>query len=124
MRRYVSAMIVGLLVIAVAATTVGCGSTDIASPTSNIDMAKDEAMKASLMAIETGIGAYVATNDSAPPFADETTLGAYVTPWPVNPWTNQPMHPGSDVGDYAYEALGGLGYSLVGHLSDGEYARP
>jgi hypothetical protein len=81
-------------------------------------------MKAGIMAIETGIGAYVATNDAAPPFADRNTLGAYVAPWPVNPWTSQPMHQGSDVGDYTYEALGGHAYALVGHLSDGEYPRP
>jgi hypothetical protein len=124
MRRFVNAVFAGLVVVAVAVVTLGCGSSDIASHTSNIYMSKDEAMKAGIMAIETGIGAYVATGDAAPPIADEATLGSYVTPWPVNPWTNQPMHPGSDVGDYTYEALGGQGYSLVGHLSDGEYVRP
>ncbi len=124
MRRNVSAVLVALIVAALAAVAIGCGATDIASPTSNIDMAKDEAMKASLLAIDTGIAAYIATADAAPPVVDQATIGAYVSPWPVNPWTNEPMKPGSDVGDYTYEVLGGRSYSLVGHLSDGEYTRP
>lgn len=109
-------------VLAVAAC--GCGSTDIASPTSNLDVAKDEAMKAGLMALNTGIAAYIATTNAAPPIVDEATVGAYVNPWPVNPWTNEPMKPGSETGDYSYEVLGEREYSLVGHLSNGDYTLP
>jgi len=113
-----------LLACAAAALAAGCGSEEIVSPKTNIDLAKDVAAKAGIMAVETGIKAAIATNGAAPPAADAATLGSVVNPWPDNPWTLEPMKPGTEVGDYTYRRLGGLSYSLVGHLSGGEYARP
>ncbi len=47
-------------------------------------------------------------------------IGAYVDPWPDNPFTGAPMQPGSTPGDYTYEQLdAGQTYRLTGYLSDG-----
>ena len=41
-------------------------------------------------------------------------------PWPTNPFTGQPMTPGTAPGSYVYEQLsGGQGYKLTGYLSNG-----
>lgn len=124
MKRIVSTVLLVLVAAALAAGAAGCGSEEVVSPTTNIDMARDEAVKAGIVAIDTGIAAYIGANEAAPPVADAATLGAFVNPWPSNPWTSEPMKPGTEKGDYVYQNLGGLSYSLVGHLSDGEYARP
>ena len=123
MKRIVSiALLVLVAALAVAAT--GCGSEEIVAPKTNIDLAKDVAAKAGILAIETGIKAAIATNGAAPPAADAATLGGVVSPWPNNPWTLEPMKPGTEMGDYTYRNLGGVSYSLIGHLSNGEYTRP
>ena len=47
-------------------------------------------------------------------------VAAYVDPWPTNPYTGQPMKPGTQPGDYTYEQLnGGAGYKLTGYISNG-----
>lgn len=102
-----------------------CGGDEVASPASQIDQAKDTSVKAGILAIETGIQAYIASNRAAPPRADQATLGAFVQPWPTNPWTKAPMGEGDQPGDYTYTAGPGSSYRLVGHLSGGrEFARP
>jgi hypothetical protein len=99
-----------------------CGSTDADLPTSNIDAAKDTAARTNLLAIGTGIQAYIAANDQAPPAVTQEALGGYVSPWPMNPWTQAPMAPGEANGDYTYTPGGGITYTLVVHLSDGTSA--
>jgi len=118
-----------IVLVALAATAglagFGCGEEDIASPTSQIDIAKDTAAKAGILAIQTGIQAYLATTGAVPPQVDEATLGSFVQPWPENPWTKAPMAQGSDPGDYTYTPGSGASYTLVGHLSGGkEYSKP
>jgi preprotein translocase subunit YajC len=90
-----------------------------AVPTKQIDKANDIAVQAGIRAIQIGIDTYTATNGSAPPTADQNTLGAAISPWPKNPFTNAPMAPGSQPGDYTYTNLGGTAYSLVAHLAGG-----
>ena len=124
MRRIVSIVLLVCAAAALAAGVAGCGSEEIVAPQTNIDMAKDVAAKGGIMAIETGIMAYIAANGAAPPAADSATLGYFVSPWPGDPWTGEPMKSGAGVGDYTYQNLDGLSYSLVGHLSGGDYARP
>jgi hypothetical protein len=124
MTRIVSIVLLACAVAALAAGVAGCGSEEITSPKTNIDLAKDVAAKAGIVAIETGINAYVATNEAPPQVVDAATLGSVVSPRPSNPWTMEPMKPGTEMGDYTYQKLGGLSYSLVGHLSGGECARP
>ena len=48
------------------------------------------------------------------------SMASYVDNWPVNPWTNADMGPGSDPGDYVYTAGAGLNsFTLVGLGSGG-----
>lgn len=124
MKRVPKVCLIALAVAVLALAVAACGSEELAAPTKNIDIARDEAAKAGILAIETGIAAYVATSQAAPPLVDAATLGSFVSPWPTNPWTNEPMAPGTDPGEYSYQNLGGTSYSLVGHLSDGDYSRP
>lgn len=103
----------------------GCGGEEVASPASQVDEARDASVKAGILAIESGIQAYIATTRAAPPQADQATLGAFVQPWPSNPWTKAPMREGDQPGDYSYAPGPGTAYRLVGHLSGGrEFARP
>ena len=47
-------------------------------------------------------------------------ISQFENPWPVNPFTSQPMAPGTAPGSYVYEQLsGGQGYKLTGYLSNG-----
>ncbi|MEZ5125965.1 MAG: hypothetical protein R2826_06925 [Thermoleophilia bacterium] len=120
-----TATIIRLAVVALAAIALlGCGSEELLAPTNNIDRAKDEATKAALLTIDTGITAYIAMNQEAPQQVDADSLGSLVSPWPTNPWTNAPMEPGSDPGTFTYQFMGGTSYSLTGHLSDGDFTRP
>lgn len=125
MRRMAVTALLAVLAVA-AGGLLGCGlREDInAGTTGNIDMAKDEATKAGILAIQTGIVGSISAGEAAPAVVDASTLGDFVDPWPKNPWTNQPMRPGAGKGDFTYENLGGVSYRLTGHLSDGEYAKP
>ncbi len=95
---------------------------DVNRPTQTIDIAKDQAAKSELVNIKMAIQSYVATNGQLPPAADQGTLGSYMSPWPENPWTKQPMKPGSGEGDYTYTPAGGTSFTLTVHLSDGATA--
>jgi hypothetical protein len=118
--------LVALAVLAAAALS-GCGLQDQAAENTSgkIDQAKDAAAKTQLMMIKTGVQAYVATNGSVPADASQATLGSFVAPWPVNPFTKQPMTAGDTPGDYVYTPGAGTAYTLAVHLSDGStYAAP
>ena len=114
------ALIAAVALLAVSATA-GCGE-ELAppSPNSQIDIAKDVAMKAEIRSVQTGIQAYIATNGQLPPTADQNTLGGFVNPWPENPYTKVPMKPGTNPGEYTYTPMGGNSFTLVAHLSGGE----
>jgi hypothetical protein len=127
MRRIASLVLVALLALGVSAALGGCGLQDEAAEntTGTIDVAKDAAVKAQLMMIDTGIKAYVATNSAPPADASQATLGDFVSPWPTNPFSKQPMKPGEGVGDYAYTPGAGTAYALAVNLSDGtQYTAP
>jgi len=102
-----------------AALLAACGAQDIATPTSNINVAKDVAAKSELMMVKTGIAAYAATNGAAPPTATQDVLGGFVDPWPKNPWTQIPMVPGKKPGDIVYAPGAGADYTLGVVLADG-----
>lgn len=106
-------------VLAVSVVCGGCAEKAAESTTAPVDQAKDTAAKAVVLAIATGVKAHVATTGEAPPDASQTTLGAFVSPWPDNPFTGAPMQAGSSPGDYVYRQLGGGAYELSVHLSDG-----
>lgn len=125
--RRTTALAIVLVVIAatVCIAGCGCGEADIESPTTTIDLAKDTSAKAGILAIQTGIQAYIAMNGSVPPQVNEGTLGSLVQPWPANPWTKAPMAEGTDPGDYTYTPGAGTSYTLTGHLSGGgTYTKP
>jgi hypothetical protein len=124
MKRVASTALLAVMMLGVIVAGAGCGGEDLSVGTSNIDMAKDEAVKAGILAIQTGIVASIGMSQSAPATVDAASLGSFVDPWPKNPWTNQLMKPGTEKGDFTYQNLGGLHYRLVGHLSDGEYEKP
>jgi len=124
MRRGCACYVAGLMGLVLLASLAGCGSSTLQTPAKTTDQARDEAAKAGLLAIETGVKAYVAEHQVAPPQAGAAELGGYVNPWPTNPWTDAPMSSGSAPGDYTYRNLGGDGYSIVGHLSSGESFSP
>ena len=62
-------------------------------------------------------------NNLYPPPQDVVEGGGisqYVSPWPTNPYTSQPMSPGTSPGSYVYEQMsGGQSYKLTGYLSNG-----
>lgn len=119
MRRLTHALVAALAVAALAAALGGCGAKDIQTPSATIDIAKDQAAKSEIMMVKTGVAAYVATNGVAPPNASQETLGAFVQPWPKNPWTKAPMAQGKQQGDIAYAPGAGTAYSLGVVVSDG-----
>jgi hypothetical protein len=124
MRRMITLAIIALAA-AIGFAGCGCGQEEIASPTSQIDIAKDTSVKASILSIQTGIQAYIASTNAAPPKATKDVLGGFVQPWPQNPWTKTDMTEGTDPGDFTYTPGPGPSYKLVGHLSAGrEYVKP
>jgi len=113
-----AAIVVGVVLM----TTAACGGASQVDEA--IDVARDTAAKAGVLAISVGIETYYMQNAVVPPAAGSDVLGAYVTPWPVNPFTGAPMGPGDQPGDFTY-TTDGTDYRLVGHLSaGGEYVRP
>ena len=111
-----------LLVVAFAAGAVlaGCGEDDIATPTAQIDIAKDLSAKTAIRSIQTGIQAHIATTNTLPPRATKDILGGFVQPWPENPWTKTGMTEGKDPGNFTYIPGTGTSYQLVVHLSGGK----
>jgi len=121
MKRIAGIVVIIVLALALTAGAAACGCQEQAAEktTGQIDVAKDAAVKAQLMMIKTGVQAFIATTDALPPDASEATLGGFVQPWPVNPFTNAPMTPGDGVGDYVYTPGSGSDYTLAVHFSDG-----
>lgn len=118
----IAVAVVLLLLAAGVAAGCGCGEAIEEQTGGQIDQAKDAAARAQLMIIKTGIQAYIATSGQPPADASEATLGAFVSPWPVNPWTQAPMKAGDGVGDYVYTPGAGTEFTLAVHLSDGSTA--
>jgi hypothetical protein len=102
-----------------AVLAAACGSKDVQTPTGDIDVARNVAAKGEIMIVKTGVAAYVATSDAAPPLATQDVLGGFVDPWPKNPWTQAPMAPGKQPGDIVYAPGAGTDYTLGVVLADG-----
>ncbi|MEE4275144.1 MAG: hypothetical protein V2J16_04680 [Thermoleophilia bacterium] len=114
-----SAALALALVVSAACLICACGGEAAEPVTAPLDQAKDLAAKAAVLAIATGVKAHVATTGEAPAEASQATLGAFVSPWPDNPFIGAPMQAGSSPGDYVYRQLSGGAYELSVHLSDG-----
>lgn len=127
MKRVMRLAFVALLVLGLAAVAAGCGLQDqaVENTTGKIDVAKDAAVKAQLMMIQTGVQAYIATSGAAPADASQATLGGFVSPWPTNPFSTAPMTAGASPGDYVYTPGSGSAFTLAVNLSDGStYTAP
>ncbi len=93
--------------------------TTTASPT----VTADQVIIAGLTKIQSGVVAWAANSNGVYPASTEVTatggIAQYVDPWPVNPYTNQPMASGTSPGDFQYEQLdGGSAYTLTGYLGN------
>jgi hypothetical protein len=119
MRRGVRILLPTLLALGIVWSLAACGVKQSDLPTNNIDVAKDAAAKVDLLAVKTGIQAYLVTNGQLPPSAAQSVVGGVVDPWPTNPFSQAPMAEGTAPGDYTYTPGSGTAYTLVVHLSDG-----
>ena len=86
------------------------------------DVARNTAVKEGIHSIQIGIQSWAVDHKDAYPDASMVTpagLASYVDSWPANPWTGQPMAPGTAAGDYTYTQLnGGKRFRLAGHLAN------
>jgi len=122
MKRGVRLLLLVLVVLGVVLSLAACGVKKTSLPTNNLDVAKDAAAKVDLLAVQTGIQAYVVANSQLPPSAAQSVIGGVVDRWPTNPFTNTPMAEGTAPGDYTYTPGSGTSYTLVVHLSNGSTA--
>jgi hypothetical protein len=103
-------------------------ATPTASPSGS--PTADQQVVANIAKLQVGIVAWAADNNNLYPPPQDVVEGGglaqYVDPWPTNPFTGQPMAPGTAPGSYVYEQLsGGQAYKLTGYLSNGlTYAVP
>jgi len=114
----VAVLFIAVVVVAgLALAACGAGGAESLVDT---DPAKDLAVKAGVIAISSGVGLYLAEHGVLPATATRDVLGAYVDPWPKNPWTKVDMTQSTGKGDYTYTPVpGGSGYTVAGHLSNG-----
>jgi hypothetical protein len=78
-----------------------------------------------IIRLQVGILTWATNNGNVYPAPADVAQGGgvaqYVDPWPTNPYTNAPMAPGAQPGDFSYEQLnGGQAYRLTGFLSQGQ----
>ena len=94
------------------------------SPSTSASPTADQQVQAAIAKLQVGIVAWAADNNNLYPPPQDVVEGGgisqYVTPWPTNAFTGQPMAPGTAPGSYVYEQLsGGQAYKLTGYLSNG-----
>ena len=94
------------------------------SPSTSASPGSDQQTQDNIAKLQVGIVAWAAANNNLYPppqdVVDGGGLSQYVSPWPTNPFTGQPMAPGTSPGSYVYEQLsGGQAYRLTGYLSNG-----
>jgi hypothetical protein len=95
-----------------------------ASPTASPSASADQQVQDNIAKLQVGIVAWAADNNNLYPAPQDVVEGGgisqYVSPWPTDPFTGQPMVPGTSPGSYVYEQLsGGQGYRLTGYLGNG-----
>jgi hypothetical protein len=105
-------------------TTTSPSPTSTVSPTTSPSPDADQQVQDNIAALQVGIVAWAADNNNLYPAPQDVVQGGglsqYVSPWPTNPFTDQPMTPGTSPGSYVYEQLsGGQAYKLTGYLSNG-----
>ena len=103
-----------------ASPTPSPSSSPSASPSADADQQIIDA----IVKLQTGVITWATNNNNLYPTPVDVSetggVATYVNPWPTNPYTGQPMKPGTQPGDYTYEQLnGGAGYKLTGYISKG-----
>jgi hypothetical protein len=87
-------------------------------------LAQDMTIRADILNLQMGIETYAA--DHAGRFPDPSEMNAigmsgYVTAWPVNPYTDQPMGDGGGEGNFRYDVSSdGGAYKLIGYGGGGK----
>jgi hypothetical protein len=84
----------------------------------------DVMVRAGVQSIRVGVESYAVAHGGRYPPAGEVnavSLGAFMTAWPVNPYTDLPMVDGGGAGNYRYDVSpDGGAYELVGFGRDGQ----
>ena len=121
-RRQVILLVASGLVVAALAAWLVFGLAGVSIPgVSAFDTASNTAVKEGVKAIQDGIEAWADDHSGDYPPEGEVSRGdlsAYVEEWPTNPYTNEPMSPGFDQGQYYYDRDGSA-YVLTGFGDDG-----
>jgi hypothetical protein len=104
--------------------TPSTSTTASPSPSQSPTTSADQQVINGTTKIQVGIITWSTNNNNLFPVAGEVAqsggIAQYVTPWPINPYTNLPMKPGTQPGDYTYEQInGGSAYKLTGYLNNG-----
>lgn len=118
-RIVASAVIV--LALTLAAGSCGGASAPSASSTSadpQQTTAYGVALEADMRELSVGVQSYYAENEAYPTAVTQATVGEYISAWPNNPWTHQPMAQGTAVGDFTYTVIAD-GFQIAGHKADG-----
>jgi hypothetical protein len=94
------------------------------SPSASSSPTTDQQVIDAIAKLQVGIVTWASANNNLYPPPQDVVEGGgisqYVDPWPTNPFTGQPMTPGTAPGSYVYEQLsGGQGYRLTGYLGNG-----
>ncbi len=94
------------------------------SPSASGSPSADQQAIDGIAKLQVGIVTWASANNNLYPPPQDVVEGGgisqYVDPWPTNPFTGQPMTPGTAPGSYVYEQLaGGQSYKLTGYLSNG-----
>jgi hypothetical protein len=112
-----------VLALALAAGSCGGSSAPSASPTTTNGQqtsAYGVAMEAAMRTLAMGVQSFYEENETYPTTVTQATVGSYISAWPTNPWTHQPMAEGTAMGDFSY-TIGSGGFQVIGHLGDGKY---
>jgi hypothetical protein len=93
------------------------------TPTGSPAATADQVVIAGINKIQIGVMQWAANSNGVYPAESEVSatggVAQYVDPWPVDPYTNQPMTAGTAPGSYTYEQLdGGTAFSLTGYLGN------
>ncbi len=94
------------------------------SPSASGSPTADQQVVDGIAKLQVGIVTWASSNNNLYPPPQDVVEGGgisqYTDPWPTNPFTGQPMTPGTAPGSYVYEQLGGgQSYKLTGYLSNG-----
>jgi hypothetical protein len=104
--------------------TLSPTSSPTSSPSASPSAGSDQQVIDAIVKLQTGVITWSTNNNNLYPTPTDVSqtggVATYVDPWPTNPYTSQPMKPGTQPGDYTYEQLnGGAGYKLTGYISNG-----